>query len=263
MRKILIVSLLLVIFMFLIACAPKPFTDEELKAELSKLTPEERAQLLKDLDNEEGGAFAGQAIRTRYPSISANAASRIAATPKAQVQAVVSSLSDTLDPKLVNLNLPACTDSDDNPDGSQYYPGHEENIYLQGIATGRPNINSSNPGDWAAGSIYLAGPVGKHEDFCNLYVRATDKSDIQKRTPFYVHVKVNNCNDIKVGDDFKEGPNYDDWKIDSIEGCDVKEFECSIFSHVTVAGYDNYLFPLVRDNYLNCPNGCKDGACIK
>ncbi|MDP3698633.1 MAG: serine hydrolase domain-containing protein [Nanoarchaeota archaeon] len=67
MRKSLVAISLLIMFMFLVSCAPqKPLTDEELKAELAKLTPEERAQLLKDLDaKEEGGAFAGQAIRTR------------------------------------------------------------------------------------------------------------------------------------------------------------------------------------------------------
>lgn len=69
MRKKFVVISLLVMFIFLISCVPtKPLTDEELEAELAKLTPEERAQLLKDLDTKEGGAFAGQAIARKYGS---------------------------------------------------------------------------------------------------------------------------------------------------------------------------------------------------
>ena len=80
-------------FLFLVACVPqKPLTDEELKAELSKLTPEEREALLKDLESKEGGAFAGQAIRSRYSKISPKAAGRFAITPKTQVRSVIENL---------------------------------------------------------------------------------------------------------------------------------------------------------------------------
>ncbi|MEK6939394.1 MAG: hypothetical protein AABX31_01580 [Nanoarchaeota archaeon] len=93
MRKIFVISSLLVMFLFLVACVPqKPLTDEELKAELSKLTPEEREALLKDLESKEGGAFAGQAIRSRYSKISPKAAGRFAITPKTQVRSVIENL---------------------------------------------------------------------------------------------------------------------------------------------------------------------------
>ena len=80
-------------FMFLVSCVPQqPLTDEELKAELSKLTPEERAQLLKDLDNKEGGAFAGQAIASKY-----RVSSRVRQTSTSRIKDVLltSKCSDT------------------------------------------------------------------------------------------------------------------------------------------------------------------------
>ncbi len=73
---------------FLISCAPQ-ITDEELEAELAKLTPEEREQLLKDLESK--GAFAGQAVRQESVAkygISKNAAM----APKAQITKAVNKL---------------------------------------------------------------------------------------------------------------------------------------------------------------------------
>lgn len=68
MRKIIVIMSLLVAFLLLAACAPKPLTDEEVKAELTKLTPEQRQQLLKDLESDESGAFVGQAVAYKYGS---------------------------------------------------------------------------------------------------------------------------------------------------------------------------------------------------
>ncbi len=48
--------------MFLVSCAPQ-ITNEELEAELAKLTPKQREELLADLESKEGSAFAGQAVR--------------------------------------------------------------------------------------------------------------------------------------------------------------------------------------------------------
>jgi|SRR3989344_1829674 len=81
MRKIFVAISLLIIFIFLVSCAP-PLTDEELQAELAKLTPEEREQLLADLESKEGGALAGQALKAKYvgkvsPRILRNSNSRI------------------------------------------------------------------------------------------------------------------------------------------------------------------------------------------
>src|SRR3989344_8661003 len=61
MRKIILFISMLVMFTFLVSCAPQELTDEELEAELGKLTPEERAELLNDLEAKESGALAGQA----------------------------------------------------------------------------------------------------------------------------------------------------------------------------------------------------------
>lgn len=49
---------LIVVVVFLISCAPQ-MTDEELEAELSTLTPEEREELLADLEAKENVPLAG------------------------------------------------------------------------------------------------------------------------------------------------------------------------------------------------------------
>jgi len=59
-------------FMFLVSCAP-PLTDEELEAELAKLTPEEREQLLADLESKESGALAGNAFKAYVGKVSQRA----------------------------------------------------------------------------------------------------------------------------------------------------------------------------------------------
>ncbi|MEW5896451.1 MAG: hypothetical protein AB1668_02060 [Nanoarchaeota archaeon] len=64
LKAILILFSLLVISLFLVSCAPQ-ITDDELKTELSKLTPEERAELLADLEAKESGAVAGQAFKAK------------------------------------------------------------------------------------------------------------------------------------------------------------------------------------------------------
>src|SRR3989344_3002949 len=60
LRKISPFSVLLILIL-VVSCAPQ-MTDEELEAELAKLTPEEREQLLADLESKESGALAGQAV---------------------------------------------------------------------------------------------------------------------------------------------------------------------------------------------------------
>lgn len=64
-NKILLLLSMMVIFLFVVSCAPQ-MTDEELKAELAKLTPEERAELLADLEAKESGSLAGQAVKAKY-----------------------------------------------------------------------------------------------------------------------------------------------------------------------------------------------------
>ena len=63
MKKVLILISMFVMFLLVVSCAPQEMTDEELQAELAKLTPEERAELLADLDAKESGALAGQGTR--------------------------------------------------------------------------------------------------------------------------------------------------------------------------------------------------------
>src|SRR3989344_4069232 len=60
MKKLLILVSMLVMFLLIVSCAPQELTEEELDAELAKLTPEEKAALLEDLESTEGGALAGQ-----------------------------------------------------------------------------------------------------------------------------------------------------------------------------------------------------------
>ena len=56
-NKMLLLLSMIVVLLFVVSCAPKELTDEELEAELSKLTPEE----LEVVTAEDSGAFAGMA----------------------------------------------------------------------------------------------------------------------------------------------------------------------------------------------------------
>ncbi|MBU1976658.1 MAG: hypothetical protein KKA62_01755, partial [Nanoarchaeota archaeon] len=67
-RRSLMLVGVFVLLLFLVSCLPqKPLTDEELEAELTKLTPEEREVLVKDLESGDG-ALAGQASARTIPS---------------------------------------------------------------------------------------------------------------------------------------------------------------------------------------------------
>lgn len=102
-NKILLLISVFVIFMFLVSCVPQQqLTDEELKAELEKLTPEEREALVKDLESQKSGALSGQAIRAKTyavkispkvvqasPEVVKQAISKLAIVPqKVQAEAV-------------------------------------------------------------------------------------------------------------------------------------------------------------------------------
>jgi len=60
LSKISLLISVVLILIVVVSCAPQ-MTDEELEAELAKLTPEEREELLADLESKESGALAGQA----------------------------------------------------------------------------------------------------------------------------------------------------------------------------------------------------------
>ena len=79
-------------FVFLISCAPQ-ITDEELEAELAKLTPEQREELLADLESKSNSAFAGQAVKVRQDSISKYGISKAASTaPTTRIKTAVNKL---------------------------------------------------------------------------------------------------------------------------------------------------------------------------
>ncbi len=82
--KFLLLSLL-VFILFIVSCVPQQISDEELQAELAKLTPKEREALMKDLENEKS-ALAGQAVR------SAKYGATIAKVPAAQVKIAIKNL---------------------------------------------------------------------------------------------------------------------------------------------------------------------------
>ncbi|MBI4147207.1 hypothetical protein HY494_00990 [Candidatus Woesearchaeota archaeon] len=84
-RKRFLLLFLLVSILFLVSCVPQQISDEELAAELAKLTPEEREALVKDLENEKG-AFAGQAIK------SAKYGATVAKAPVAQIKVAIKNL---------------------------------------------------------------------------------------------------------------------------------------------------------------------------
>lgn len=65
-----------------------------MEAELAKLTPEEREQLLKDLESKEKGALAGQAISAKYV-----VSPKVLRASKTQVQAMVEKLEKPCIPK--------------------------------------------------------------------------------------------------------------------------------------------------------------------
>src|SRR3989344_6973679 len=87
MRKISLLISISLILIVVVSCAAQ-ITDEELEAELAKLSPEEREQLLADLENEKG-AFAGQAI--------AKYSSKLAGVPKARIQAASKGCTDSVE----------------------------------------------------------------------------------------------------------------------------------------------------------------------
>lgn len=91
MKKIIVISSLLVMFMFLVSCAPQ-ITNEELEAELAKLTPEQREELLADLESKGGSAFAGQAVR-QESTLKYGISKAASTAPTAQIKTAVNKLS--------------------------------------------------------------------------------------------------------------------------------------------------------------------------
>jgi len=81
--------------MFVVSCAP-PMTDEELEAELAKLTPEEREQLLADLESKESGALAGQAVNY---AIKTKVSPRVAYAPVSQLRKTIAKIKTGCTPK--------------------------------------------------------------------------------------------------------------------------------------------------------------------
>ncbi len=82
---------LLVMFMFLVSCAPQ-ITDEELEAELAKLTPEQREELLADLESKGNSAFAGQAVR-QESTLKYGISKAASTAPTTQIKTVMGKLS--------------------------------------------------------------------------------------------------------------------------------------------------------------------------
>ena len=113
MKKLLVLISTLVMFLLVVSCAPQEqLTDEELEAELAKLTPEEREELLADLEKEDSGALAGQAFR-KSTSWAKKISPRTVQNSKLRIQAAartVASRGTTADSAQV-APLP-CVDSD-------------------------------------------------------------------------------------------------------------------------------------------------------
>ena len=106
-NKILWLVSVLVILLFLVSCVPQQVSDEELEAELAKLTPEQKEALVNDLENE-NGALAGQAIAAKYGAT-------IAKIPAARVKDAITKAPDQV--------LKLCNDKKDNDnDGLIDYP---------------------------------------------------------------------------------------------------------------------------------------------
>ncbi len=89
MKKTIVIGLL-VLFMFLVSCAPQ-ITNEELEAELAKLTPEQREELLADLESKGNSAFAGQAVR-QESTIKYGISKAASTAPTTQIKTVVNKL---------------------------------------------------------------------------------------------------------------------------------------------------------------------------
>lgn len=108
-NKILLLISVFVVLLLVVSCAP-PMTDEELEAELAKLTPEEREALVADLENKEGGALAGQAVSA---SIAAKykISTKVATVPKAKVITFAKT-------KFQPTSVSFCIESDN---GADYY----------------------------------------------------------------------------------------------------------------------------------------------
>jgi|SRR3989338_7344098 len=247
MRKLLVVCSLLIMLVFLVSCAPEaPLTDEELEAELAKLTPEEREQLLADLEAKDSGALAGKGYasaiaKTTYskkvsPKV-VKAITRASPAQVTQIRAAVTKVETVIkaDVDLVKICKPktgaelcileqTCGDFSDGCGG----------VVQCGNLCGdlRPDCIMNRcvwPGNFCEdsdGGIDLL----KRGDVTS---RLTEDHSIQQDSDLcYRNLdKVNDC-------DGKE--------------CTVVEYSCAFGTQSFGSTYE----------YFPCPNGCKDGACL-
>src|SRR3989344_234574 len=244
MRKILVISSVLVIFVFLVSCVPQqPLTDEELQAELTKLTPEERAELLKDLEGKEDGALAGQAVAGKY-----GLSSKLKATK-------TNALKEFLQ----------CFDTDGGP-----------NTHLAGAAYGIGGFSVT----YAKDGMSVYNDYSKKEDLCEVKYTLRDKKSGESRQVVRPY-GVKSCDQygfkglwpgattIKIGDPFDYGFIVGKYNLENIEECGVTERVCKVFKDITVkqasGSEKNYAsYPLVINlTEVPCTKGCSDGACIQ
>src|SRR3989344_5939653 len=177
MRKIILFISMLVMFTFLVSCAPQELTDEELEAELAKLTPEEQAELLNDLEAKEGGALAGQAkfFKSAYSRKAPTLANYVTKASSSQIAQVITVTRGFTAPR-----TPKCDDSDKVvPPSPPSYPNSQngENYFVKGTATFSGVTGTDRCVDGKGNTIpegtlieehsCTSIPTGNHVDFVN------------------------------------------------------------------------------------------------
>jgi len=274
--SLLIISALLILIV-VVSCAPQQqLTDDELEAELAKLTPEEREELVKDLENKESGALAGQASAKKIAGsayaqkISPKAArvvTRASSAQTIQIKTLAQKLATVCKPKTKadlcfldqtcgdipdgcggvvqcgnlcgDLKKPYCVENKCRPSVFCEDSDNGINLYEKGVAQGRPYSNH---------------PLSVNVDTCRVGLTAGNKYDQQST----LKVAVSDCKDISVGDEltYEDAPGQiinPPSTVMEVDGCFVTESYC-IFT--------DPVHPFPSGNNFPCPNGCKDGACL-
>ena len=276
LSKISLLISVLLILIFLVSCAPQ-LTDEELEAELAKLTPEEREELLADLESKESGALAGKGSADRLTTtpkktyaqkMSPKVAKVVARASPAQVTQIKTAITKVKLDVGVVIYL-TCGDGEPNP-GELCDDGNKVN------GDGCSSTCNVETG-WSCTDAYAKDPS------IGWYVPS-------ECTP------TSQCIDTDAGlDPFKKG--ITEGMIESyyLGGDKVyQEFEdsCILFEHSGPAGslnetrlalWKSYFAPsctsepcsvfetrcmdmqdmVQRTVYINpCPFGCSNGACL-
>jgi len=210
-------------------------TDEELEAELAKLTPEEREELVKHLEAKESGALSGQASRQLTQKVQTTINAKKVSPTVMKVSSVLAKRAIT---KLAIF--PVCTDSD-------------------GLSLYTFGVTSANKFLGVAGNvILLSDKIIEYNDQCQVLAKAKAvNGDING----IMHFPVSNCNDVSIGSTVLSdgGATY---LVEDIKECDVLERVCGSALKVKIGELSFSDVQTINSVIKTCSNGCFNGACL-